>query len=85
MGFSRQEYWSELSRLPPEDLPNPGMEFASLMSPALVGRFLTTHQVGKRPEFTLLGRGYLILSVLNMLCVQQKALSPHLMGHQLKD
>ena len=25
-GFSRQEYWSVLSRPPPWDLPNPGME-----------------------------------------------------------
>ena len=24
MGFSRQEYWSELPRPPPEDLPDPG-------------------------------------------------------------
>ena len=27
---------------PPGDLPNPGMEAAPLMSPALAGRFLTT-------------------------------------------
>ena len=26
MGFSRQEYWSELVCLPPGDLPDPGME-----------------------------------------------------------
>ena len=26
MGFSRQEYWSELSFQPPGDLPNPGIE-----------------------------------------------------------
>ena len=26
LGFSRQEYWSELSCPPQEDLPNPGME-----------------------------------------------------------
>ena len=25
-GFSRQEYWSELPRPPPGDLPNPGTE-----------------------------------------------------------
>ena len=29
MGFSRQENWSELPRLPPGDLPNPGIEPAS--------------------------------------------------------
>ena len=26
MGFSRQEYWSELTRLPPEDLPDLGIK-----------------------------------------------------------
>ena len=26
MGFSRQEYWSELSRPPPGNLPNPGIK-----------------------------------------------------------
>ena len=47
MGFSRQEYWSKLSFLIPGDLPNPGIEPASLESPALVGRFLTTVTPGK--------------------------------------
>ena len=41
MGFSRQEYWSGLPYPPPGDLPNPGIEPASLMSPALAGRFFT--------------------------------------------
>ena len=36
MGFSRQEYWSGLSFLPPGELPNPGIEPAS---PALAGRY----------------------------------------------
>ena len=34
MRFSRQEYWSGLSFPPPGDLPNPGIEPASLMAPA---------------------------------------------------
>ena len=42
MGFSRQEYWSGLSRPPPVDLPEPGIETTSLKSPALAGRFFTT-------------------------------------------
>ena len=42
MGFSRQEYWSGLPFPPPGDLPDPGLEPASLMSPALAGRFSTT-------------------------------------------
>ena len=42
MGFSRQECWSKLPCPPPGDLPNPGIELSSLMSPALTGRFFTT-------------------------------------------
>ena len=42
MGFSRQEYWSGLPCPPPGDLPNPGIEPASLGSPALAGGFFTT-------------------------------------------
>ena len=42
MGFSRQEYWSGLSCSPPEDLPDPGMKPASLMSPTLADRFFTS-------------------------------------------
>ena len=42
MGFSRQEYWSGLPCPPSGDLPDPGIEPASLASPALVGRFFTT-------------------------------------------
>ena len=42
MGFSKQEYWSGLPCPPPGDLPNPGIELTSLMSPALAGWFFTT-------------------------------------------
>ena len=42
MGFSRQEYWSELPFPPPGELPDPGIEPVSLASPALAGRFFTT-------------------------------------------
>ena len=42
MGFSRQEYWSGLPRPPPGDLPGPGFEPVSVMSPALAGGFFTT-------------------------------------------
>ena len=41
MGFSRQEYWSGFPCLPSGDLPNPGIEPASLMSPALSDGFFT--------------------------------------------
>ena len=42
MGFSRQGYWSGFSCPPPGDLPDPGIEPKSLMSPALADRFFTT-------------------------------------------
>ena len=42
MEFSRQEYRSGLPFPTPGDLPNPGIEPASLASPALAGRFFTT-------------------------------------------
>ena len=40
--FSRQEYWNGLPFPPPGELPNPGTEPASLMSPALADGFFTT-------------------------------------------
>ena len=46
MGFSRQEHWSGCHFLL-QDLPNPGIEPASLTSPALAGRFFTTEPPGK--------------------------------------
>ena len=45
MGFSRQEYWSGLPCHPPRDLPDPGLEPMSLMSPALVGNFFNTSSI----------------------------------------
>ena len=42
MGFSRQENWSRLSFPPPGDLPDPGIEPVSSVSPALAGGFFTT-------------------------------------------
>ena len=42
MGFSRQEYWSRLPFPSLGDLPDPGIESASLVSPALGGGFSDT-------------------------------------------
>ena len=42
MGFSRQEQWSGLPCPSPGDLSHPGIEPASLMSPALAGGFFTS-------------------------------------------
>jgi len=42
MEFSRQEYQSGLTCLPPGDLPNPGIEPSSLTFPTSAARFFTT-------------------------------------------
>ena len=49
VGFSKQEYWSGLPFLPPRDLPDPGVEPASLMSPALAGGFFTAGATWEAP------------------------------------
>ena len=54
MGFSRRECWSGLPCPPPGDLPNPGMEPASLLPPALAGGFFTTSSTW---ESLMKGRG----------------------------
>ena len=41
-GFSRQDSWSGLPFPPPGDLPDPGRQSSSLMSPALAGGFFMT-------------------------------------------
>ena len=47
MEFSRQEYWSGLPFPTPGVIPSPGMEPASLVSPALVEGSSTTVPTGK--------------------------------------
>ena len=42
MGFSRQDSWSGLPCPLPGNLPDQGIELASLMSPAVAGGFFTT-------------------------------------------
>ena len=46
-GFSRQEYRSGLPFPSPGDFPHPGVEPASLVSPALAGRVFTAEPPGK--------------------------------------
>ena len=41
MRFFRQEYWSGLPFPVPRDLPDPGIELVSSVSPALAGEFFT--------------------------------------------
>ena len=47
MTFSRQEYQSSLPFSSPADLPDPGIELTSPVSPALAGGFFTTEPPGK--------------------------------------
>ena len=47
LGFSMQEYQSGLPCSPPGDLPYPGIEPTSLMSPALASRFFTSSPMGE--------------------------------------
>ena len=49
MGFSRQEYRGGLPFPPPGDLPDPGIEPVSLMSPALASGFFTTNATWEAP------------------------------------
>ena len=46
LGFPRQEYWSRLPFPSPGDLPDPGIEPASLEPPALAGKFFTPEPNG---------------------------------------
>ena len=64
MGFPRQESWSGLPFLPPEDLPDLGIKPASTVSPAFAGRFLTTERPGK-PEGVI----FEMFEEVNQLCV----------------
>ena len=47
MEFPRQKYWSWLPFPSPGDLPDPGIESASLVSHALAGEFFTAELPGK--------------------------------------
>ena len=49
MGFSRQEYWSEVPFSPPGAILDPGIEPKSIMSPALAGGYFTTSATWEVP------------------------------------
>ena len=58
MGFFRQEYWSGWPVPPPGDLPDPGIEPESSVSPTLAGGFFTTEPPewsSTRGEYVLQG------------------------------
>ena len=99
MGFSRQEYWSGLPWPPPGDLPDPGIEPASFMSPTLAGGFLPYQKKKKIQRFNdimikgvndiCMIRGKLLLYSQHFWCHICGFLSPYqpvfqLFRHQLK-
>ena len=54
MGFSRQDYQGGLPCPPPRHLPDPGIEPAFVMSPALAGNFFTTSTTWEAHLYLLL-------------------------------
>ena len=72
MGFSRQEYWSGLPFPTPGDLPDPGIEPASPVSPTLAGGFFTTVPPGK-PCLNLLNLNILMYFISRCLSGKESA------------
>ena len=64
MGLSRVEYWGGLPCPPPRDLPNPGIEPESPVSPTLAGGFFTTSVLGNLIKFEILNIYYFLLYIL---------------------
>ena len=64
MDFSRQEYWSGVPCPPPGDLPNPGIEPASLTSSALTGGFFATSATLEAHRL----QGFPFLHILEYFC-----------------
>ena len=50
-GISQAKYWSGLPFPSPGDLPNPGIELMSLMSPVLASEFFTTSAIWWRRKW----------------------------------
>ena len=77
MGFSRQKYWSELPCPSPGDLPSPGIEPASLATPALqADSLLLSHRgspdlryVSTIDGFRAYNIPFIELSLLSLYCL----------------
>ena len=65
MGFFRQEYWSGLPFPPPGDIPDPGIEPASPVSPVLQADSLPTE-----PSRKLFKIPYLLRYLLRYLSLR---------------
>ena len=64
MEVSRQEYWSGLPFPTPGDLPHPGTELLSPVSPALANRFFTTEPPGMPIKVIIATKNYKVLRVM---------------------
>ena len=53
--FSRQDYWNGLPFLLLDELPNPGIEPVSSVSPELAGRFFTSSATREAATILFLG------------------------------
>ena len=79
MEFSRQEYWNELPFSTPGDLPDPGIEPTSPVSPALADEFFTTES-WRKPQtlvpftyyFTFQNKTAIIPIVLGAVWLKKK-------------
>ena len=74
MGLSRQEYWSGLAFPPSGDLLDPGVEPATLSSPALAGGFLTTSATWETPIHIYIP----VLSICPSIIYQTHTLYSHM-------
>ena len=75
MGFSRQEYWSGLSCPPPGDLPNPGIEPAFPVAPALQVDSFTAEPHRKPKHLPAAAKS--LQSCLTPLAIIKKMNLPH--------
>ena len=72
MGILQARYWSGLPYPTPGDLPDPGVEPTSLVSPALAGGFFYAAPVGK---LSAVSCPLQILKLSEVLCVVNRLLS----------
>ena len=81
-GFFRQESWSGLPFPTPGDLPDPGIEPKSPVSPALAGRFFTTAPPATPPKSSTYNiKDLMIVQIVHRLAsgfVRFKPVSPPL-------
>ena len=79
MEFSRQEYWSGLPFPPSGDLPDPGVEPVSLMSPASAADSLALVPPGK--PYIL----YIYVCVCVCVCVSFKCFGRTLKTYRMRE